>query len=64
MGNQGNGKDTMQLEHRIDWFKWLNRHQGVVLLGVVALGILVLGNSRTIVEAERDMTGEEVPLFI
>ena len=46
------------------WIEWLARHPGLVLLGTLAVAILAFSEPPKQEEAELDVDGEEVPLFI
>ncbi len=64
MREQGGEQTAGQLERHTGWFKWAERHPGLVLLGVLGMAILALPKSPTPEDIERDTSGEEVPLFI
>jgi hypothetical protein len=64
MHDQAGNKSAIQLERHTRWFKWAERHPGVVLLSALAMAILALQKSPRTEDIESDASGEEVPLFI
>lgn len=46
------------------WIHWAGRHPGIMLLGALAMAILSLQEPHKNEGADRDSSGEDVPLFI
>ena len=57
-------KATGEIERLSGWVHWVGRHPGIILLGALAMAILSLQKSHKTEGADRDSSGEDVPLFI
>jgi hypothetical protein len=58
------GKAAFKIGKHTGWIGWAGRHPGIVLLGALMMAILSAQQSSKASDAERDSSGEDVPLFI
>lgn len=64
MLDQTNGQETIEDKQRMEWFKWAERHPGIMLMGALVVTIVALRMPSKTPDTDRDISGEEVPLFI
>jgi len=48
----------------MEWFRWAERHPGVMLMGALVVALMALRMPSKTRDTDRDISGEEVPLFI
>jgi len=58
------GKAGIEIGKVSGWINWVGKHPGIVLLGTLAVALLSYRQSADAVDAERDSSGDDVPLFI
>lgn len=64
MREQTCGQETIEDKQRMEWMRWAERHPGVMLMGALVVAIVALRMPSKTRDTDRDISGEEVPLFI
>jgi hypothetical protein len=64
MLDQTNGQETIQDKQHMEWLRWAERHPGIMLMGALVVTIVALRMPSKTRDTDRDISGEEVPLFI
>jgi hypothetical protein len=64
MREQTYGQETIEDKQRMEWMRWAERHPGIMLMGALVVALMALRMPSKIRDTDRDISGEEVPLFI